>query len=383
MDPVWTNVAALLHFDATLDTTTTTDSSSYARSVVVNPAAPGTGNQITSNNPKFGPGCAQVNSAGYFEVRDIQPAAQNQLTQDFTIECWVLAAPSQANTFAGVWHFGGGLTFSGPSGIVLTAAGVYANTSQGAGAWQVGGLGSGQIPALFVGEWRHCAVTLQGQVLSLFIHGNRVAQQTLVAGINIMNRSGNNWQMRIGQQNTTGNLTANIDEFRLTMGEALYTTATYEVPTAPFPDGDDTLPQVYNSTLEVVTQDDSFEPTPTMQVNTVAQQVLFMQPTARRVYDTTLEVLSEDTSFEPPSVWSANNVGQQIAFVPINVRSVSNAGVEVIASGNTPFLTSNYAMEVMSGLPFSVTASTYSIETLAASTFDPPSFSQQHCWIIN
>ena len=84
---------------------------------------------------------------------------------------------------------------------------------------------------LSVGSWYHIAVCKQGTATYLLVNGAVVASGTQTGTLKL-----NAYPILIGGDTNLYGVNGNIDEFRLTIGEAKYT-GTYTVPTDPFTTG--------------------------------------------------------------------------------------------------------------------------------------------------
>lgn len=216
-DPVLTPI--LLHFDGANGQTTTVDNSGSGQVVTMD------GFTLTTAAKRFGTAAATNSESSSLGIM-ITPSEAMQLRgQDFTIECWArLASYGGGNC---LWQFN---VFSGQVNETISCF-VY---SSGV-AFECGTKSSsGIVPASFpLNVFNHVAMSRDGDSVRLFINGVQVpptltnpgtlpTQNRMVVGRNL--RNGSSAQAWIGQ----------IDEFRVTKGEALYT-ADFTPPDAPFP----------------------------------------------------------------------------------------------------------------------------------------------------
>ncbi len=221
--PYWGNTVLQLHFDGANNATTTTDSSSYARTVTFG----GTGMKIDSTQSKFG-GTALNASTGATSasVYVVDAVEMNLGSSKFTIECWVYFTSAPANTrtiFAqrGAsgqrgWHLG---FFSG------TTFGFRYTTN---GSTDVG-IEASWTPTL--NQWYHIAVDRDASnVFRVYIDG--VVHASATASVTIFNSTN---IIEVGSCiSAFGALQAYIDELRMIVGDCVYGGA-FTPPTAAFP----------------------------------------------------------------------------------------------------------------------------------------------------
>jgi len=183
----------------------------------------------------FGPTVAYststIGGSGYFDgTGDYLTVATNDAFRvdqgDFTIEGWVYfpGAPTAfalatRGVYVSVYSF-----YAGNTGAALTSLFWEAGT----GAWAATGYTS-SAGALVGGQWNHIAYVRSSTSFYMYANGVRVFSQVITTiGTNV---TAPLWIGSYYNQNST--LTGNMADFRFVKGTALYTGATYTVPTAP------------------------------------------------------------------------------------------------------------------------------------------------------
>lgn len=214
-DPDFANVQLLLGFNGSNGATSTSDESSVGRTIsFVGSAA------LSTAQKKFG--SASLLSATSSYVQTSSDSGFQFGTGKFTLEAWVYANSSPANTvIMDRWDNGTGLF-----NIILycDASGRLAFGFRAAGANRF----ANDSVALSTGTWHHVAFTRDGTALQLYKNGSRVASFVISIGdsadysASIALQIGEFWP-------------GYIDEVRITKGVARYTGTTYTVPTAAFP----------------------------------------------------------------------------------------------------------------------------------------------------
>ena len=215
-DPYFNYVTMLLHGNGSASGTTNvlpfnSDASTNAFNVTIN------GDTRSDNFNPFQEGYY----SNYFDgTGDYLTAAANNAfvfgTGDFTVEAWIFAPSyptdafvisnlSTGNTSWSIEVYGGNIRFTGWTTIWLTAT----------------------QPSL--NAWHHVAVSRSGTTLSMYVDGIRVATDT-----NSTNFSANN-TLVVGDYIPAGgaNYIGYISNVRLVKGTAVYTGASFTVPTTP------------------------------------------------------------------------------------------------------------------------------------------------------
>jgi len=231
------NVALLLHCDG--NNGVAASSSAYYDSSPIRALMTVTGTPtFNSGQKKFGVSSLNIAGSSYLQT----PTNTNYTfgSKDFTIEFWmyVIARPSGnggimgnniVNTSTGAW-----LMYMDSSGGIQTQFGGY---QQQAGSTT---LNFGYVPAQSTGTWIHYAFVRNGTNATAYVNGTiAVTASTNWGTISIDSGSGSN-TIVIGQgpPTVTTSINAYLDDVRVTIGTARYTT-NFSVPTTAFPD----LPQ--------------------------------------------------------------------------------------------------------------------------------------------
>ncbi len=181
---------------------------------------------------------ATIGGSGYFDGNGdylLAPANSNlELgSSDFTIEFWWYTTVSSRQalyhgSFGTDWSIGIDCT-SQKMGIWASSNGTSWNLVNADG----GGNGVGTI-TVPVNQWNHIAYVRSGTTWMLYVNGVRDLNLTGISG-SIVNRSSSQkaigawWSAGVSPGPTTGY----IQDFRILKGTALYTGATYTVPTSP------------------------------------------------------------------------------------------------------------------------------------------------------
>jgi hypothetical protein len=218
IDPYFSSVSLLLHGNGTNGSTTITDSSSNAVSVI-----PYGNTAISTTQSKFGGGSIYFDGTGDYAL----PAAGAGFTfglDAFTIETWIYLDGSQAS-YAGA--LGGG----------PTSAGSFALFSAFGNAKLTLNIYSGpQIiaPTTLLNQWVHVAVVREGtgtDQTKMYINGTSAGSMTYSTNITFNSFVVGRSYVNENQEYMNGF----IDELRVTKGVARYT-ADFTAPIAPFPD---------------------------------------------------------------------------------------------------------------------------------------------------
>lgn len=214
-DPYFSNVVLLMHFDGADNSTTFTDSSSYARTI----STFGNAKLVTSQKA-FG------TASGYFDgsgdaLQAPSSTDWNFGTGDFTIEMMLRynALPPAAATFVGNWP--GSNTW-----LVEWRSDTGSKYTLYDGAFR-----DSAVTTPATNTWYHLAITRSGTSLRFFIdgvqRGSTLTNSTNFSGTAILT---------IALANGTGwEFNGWMDELRITKGVARYTAA-FTPPTAAFPD---------------------------------------------------------------------------------------------------------------------------------------------------
>jgi len=148
---------------------------------------------------------------------------------DFTIELWWYPTAFQAGgaeLFSAAYGDGTNRAFAiysnGGNGGAL---GAYAGT--GGSTWDI--VSNLSIGTAILNQWNHIAFTRSGSTFATFLNGTRIATTTASGTLGSKN-------IGVGGAYGTGSIVPSsyISNPRVLVGTALYTGATYTVPTAPF-----------------------------------------------------------------------------------------------------------------------------------------------------
>jgi hypothetical protein len=211
-DPLWSQVALLLHMDGASGSTTFTDSSLLPKTVTANGDA-----QISTAQSKFGGSSALFDGSGdYLRTEFVFDWSGN-----FTIEMWIRrigTGTGQVHTIFEAGNIqgsvGGVHLYVQGDGVLVLNNGFTADISGG---------------GLTLDTWMHVAAVRSSGQNTLYLDGSEVGSgfQTYPVNQNTMSIGGapnyGFWPF------------AYIDEFRLT--KAARYTATFTPPTSAFPNG--------------------------------------------------------------------------------------------------------------------------------------------------
>ena len=150
-------------------------------------------------------------------------------TGDFTVECWFYPT-SFSSTSALVYRYNGNYATGNDFQYAITvntSGSVIVRPYQGTTDFTL------NAGTAVLNTWNHIALVRTGNTFWGFVNGNRSASSQTISGA--LNNS--TWATTIGAalSGSLGNTyaTGYISNVRITKGGALYTTATYTVPTAP------------------------------------------------------------------------------------------------------------------------------------------------------
>lgn len=217
-DPLFSNVALLLHLDGANGSTTFTDSSGSPKTVT-----PSGNAKISTAQSKFGGASLELDGIGDF-LTVTGLTDWNIRTTPFTIECFARRVP------AGNQYFLCG---------AASAAELTTSNAQDFYFGSIGGtlyVGDGATNIIAVGNlvsdsaFQHVELSFDGTTYRVFFDGVSVAssttllKNTTIAAVQIGGRSQENHYHQ-----------GWLDEFRLTIGAARHTSA-FTPPTSPFLD---------------------------------------------------------------------------------------------------------------------------------------------------
>lgn len=226
-DPYWVNTQLLLHFEGTNGTATFTDSSSANRTI-----APQQQAQLSTANFKFGA------SSGLFDgTGDYLSVAQSGLVlgaNDFTIEFWMrttayctlmykgTASTTAANDYYSWAHPINGVQFNfvvGSNNRSVTTGGTFAGNQN-----------------MCDGNWHNVAITRSGGTMRIFENGTLRGSDATLGTDSINNNLVNLGIGGPGNNLAVNDFSGNMDEFRITVGVARYTSS-FTPATKAFPNG--------------------------------------------------------------------------------------------------------------------------------------------------
>lgn len=385
-DPYWESVTALLHADATVGTNITTDVSPSPKTVSTTGSA-----VISSTQSMFGGASIYSPGSGsYFTVANGAGGAVG--TNNFTMEGWCYVSSGAGTSI--LYSLNNPASSFG--GVHMTPSGLYASTS--GSAWDISP--SGGIN-LIDSTWHHTAIVRNGTSLTLWIDGVLRSTYTIAAGATF-DFTGTLGTIFVGNTNTAA--VEYVDEFRFTRGIARYTAPF--TPTGPFPDANTaftrtslyrleaigrgfytppgdvkvrstskqvlmtTTTRVSRLSVEIIGRDSSFVIPGDLRLRSASKQVMFT--TTPIVQGLTVEVIGADNSFVRPGDTRARSVSKQVLLAEPKTVQASQFSVETIGYRTTPTPSSDYTVEVISGLPYSVVSSNFILEVIAESSITPP-----------
>jgi len=218
----WEDVMLLLHMDGANGSIVFTDSSSHARTITRYSGA-----TIRTAVSKFGGACGEFSglSSGYITA----PASADWgAHQDFTLEMWVRPEWNARKEY---------LASTVDSGNTHNGWALYKAASGAIGfSWWDSSdtLATGETTTtLTVGAFAHVAVTVAGTTVRIYIDGNLEKTDT-----HSVRPSSASRLLQIGRWfSGTGSpyFYGYLDDSRFTAGFALYTGASFSVPTAAYP----------------------------------------------------------------------------------------------------------------------------------------------------
>lgn len=219
-DPYYSNVALLLHMDGADGSQTVVDSgplnySSANWTFSNNSGYPLNATKLTTSQKKFG--TASLFIQGYSSAFTATSSSFRVFAQDFTFEAWIRADTIGSQNIIGLDNNG--------KWVVLfrqNATNFVAESRNSADQ------GINQTLGPVSTAWTFVAVTRQSGVMYFFYNGSLVATVA-----NTRDFGATNGWFRVGSNFEAAN--ANLDEYRVTIGVARYTSS-FTPPTAPFPD---------------------------------------------------------------------------------------------------------------------------------------------------
>ncbi len=275
---------------------------------------------LTTSFSKFGTASLDANTGDPLDFIEIahDPAFLFG-SGDWTIEFWV-NAQDQVGGHDYINHADGG---SGTNNWqILNANGSlqFLYSSDGGG-----GLGNNPFFGSMAanGVWSHVAITRNGNDLFAHIDGVKSGATVDVTGVTI---GGGAIPINIGSRNQSGatpnisDAEAYIDEIRITVGTARYTTANFTAPTAAFPDSASDGPRVYleRRTYEYCLD---YEPdeTATAQPQYYAEYTeteFFMVPPPDIAYGFELRQIQTPDALSPSNqnTWLGDNAGDLLLY---------------------------------------------------------------------
>jgi len=206
-DPYFSNVVLLAHFDGTNGATTTTDSSSYARTITLN-----NGTVLSTTSPKFGTASLLTDGSDDYGSCAASTDFSFGTGTDFTVEFWLKSDSTDPD--------GCGIALQGSSFYVTLIS----------GSLYFGNGGVNMVVASWSGKndaWQFVMARRIGSTCELFING--ISQGTYGSSVSI----GGNAELRMNYAAVSGSFGKGyIDDLRITNGVG----RANAVPTAAFPD---------------------------------------------------------------------------------------------------------------------------------------------------
>lgn len=217
------NTLVMLNFDGANGATTTTDSSSYGRTVTFKPSTTLSNSQSLSGGTSLLVG----NTNGGITIPN--SSSLDLGSDDFTIEMFI--RPTSDFNYPSVIEYrntgahGGWVLFVDNNGSDTYLRFIASSNGSSANIVNLGD----PLKPYTASTWQHIAVCRQSGVFSLFMAGNRIAS---IAGAGSI-YSDTNQILRIGNNNTGQSLVGFMEDVRIVKGQALYSGATYTVPASP------------------------------------------------------------------------------------------------------------------------------------------------------
>jgi hypothetical protein len=223
VDPYFSSVKLLLHFDGGETSTYFQDLSSSPLLGTVS-----AGPTITAANPRFGIGCGNFANAGYISYNDPQRFAPN-VNEDFTIECWFkTTSAASLRNIASVYE----QTLTKLGWMIRMRDGGGSNGAGTKIAFNSSVYGGSETyvsstTSINDGNWHFLQIVRESGVLKLRLDGTEEATTSFSNAYTAVT------DLRIGYQgaNQGNNWVGQIDDFRFTRGVARPNL----VPTAAFP----------------------------------------------------------------------------------------------------------------------------------------------------
>ena len=215
VDPYFSSVLLLLHFDNGNGSTTFTDSSSYNRTMT------SSGTQ-TNIDLKFGPSSY---SPGTNSLYTSSSADFDMFGGDYTIEGWYKQSTDNLNTYQ---LYQQTVDVNNRVFVYNSLGTMYLGTVV-SGVFNT--YISGTTPAAGVG-WYHFAQTKSGSSTRLFVAGTQFGSTSTTVSY----PTGSNMKFAVGEEDTTPHFffPGYIDDVRVTKGVARYT-SNFTPPVSPFP----------------------------------------------------------------------------------------------------------------------------------------------------
>ncbi|WP_336800666.1 LamG-like jellyroll fold domain-containing protein [Kaistia sp. MMO-174] len=218
-DPFFSKVAYLAHMEGANNSTSIVDSSKTGLSVPVSGVA-----KITTAKAKFGAASLDVTGAANCYAQSAANAAL-ALPADFTMECFVNI---RGTVGTGDWCIFDLRSASATTGPCILHTGGYAICGQVNGSIRWTDSANSQ------NAWKHVAIARAGSTCRMFVDGVQIgANYSFATAIG-------NGQVTLGKFYNANNgdaklkLNGNIDEVRVTVGRARYT-SNFAPPALPFP----------------------------------------------------------------------------------------------------------------------------------------------------
>lgn len=210
-DSSWSYVKSLLPMDGADGATAVTDAIAGKTWTFSGNAA------LSTSTKKWGSAALHTNTTGYISCANFGTDGVFTST-DFTVELWAKSKDVNGSTRVLLFMRGANTNYDS---YIYNNVFSYGNFSASSIA----------MPYPADTNWHHLAVTKQGTTLSAYVDGARTGSATYSSNLYC------SVLCEIGQYTPNNNLRWNgyVDDFRVTLGVARYTGATYTVPTAAFP----------------------------------------------------------------------------------------------------------------------------------------------------
>lgn len=222
IDPYFSSVSSLLHFDGADTSTSFLDGSGKTWTA-------GGDAQIDTAQSKFGGASGLFDGATDF-ITTPDSADFKVGSGDFTIECWMRAPTSGNGADRVLWSKRASTSHYGHAFIYLSSSNKYGLlAASNSSTW---GINMVSAAGITNDSWVHIALVRYGNLWTVYADGVAVISTTV--SLTVYDDTS---LMAIGAGTSIGDTSMNghIDDFRFTKGVARYTAA-FTPPSLPFPD---------------------------------------------------------------------------------------------------------------------------------------------------